>query len=47
VTNNGAVAVDGVRAVLTYVDSGGTTVAQEHPMVNGSSIAAGATASGR
>jgi HYDIN/CFA65/VesB family protein/ASPM-SPD-2-Hydin domain-containing protein len=33
VTNNGPHTVDGVRAILTYLDGSNTTVAQEHPMV--------------
>jgi hypothetical protein len=32
VTNNGAVKVDSVRAVVTYLDGSNTTVATEHPL---------------
>jgi len=33
VTNNGSHTVDGVRAILTYLDVSNTAVAQAHPMV--------------
>ncbi len=37
VTNNGAVKVDSVRAVITYLDASSTTVATEHPIAENAS----------
>jgi Protein of unknown function (DUF1573)/Abnormal spindle-like microcephaly-assoc'd, ASPM-SPD-2-Hydin len=47
VTNTGAVGVDGVRTIFTYVDGSNATVAQEYPMVDkangGTTLAPGET----